>query len=693
MPLRFGYRINITLISLLGYFGSSYPAYAEPGDEICFPLYRNTGAIPGTAECKFSASTANVGMATYYCTAELPRIERYCGTLPREPLQCDSADVGNPIDSSTGNKHLTEEDYIGMEQFPLHVVRYYNSLPSVKQGGIFGGNWRSTYDRRVAKPSSTTAFVERPNGIISYFRLSANIWTQKGTGRDQLTEIKDANGTTTGWILKTAGNDNVERFDSKGALVSITDRGGLTQSITRSTSSTPTTVAPGPGYIVAVTSSFGREIKFTWTSTGFVNTVTTPTGNVYRYDYDSAGRLSKVSYPPGGAAASVRSYLYAELEHTANIQQKYALTGIIDENGARLATYDYDASGRAIGTQHAMGVDHYAIAYSLNSSQAITSATITDPIGTQRTYRFGNVAGAQVLQAVDQPGGAGCAAASSSRTYDANGNTTSRTGFNDVVTTFTYDTARNLETSRTVASGTSDATTTTTNWHSTFSLPLVIAEPKRKTTFTYDASGNLLTKTIQATTDIDGTQGVNASVVGLPRTWTYAYNSMGQLLSVTGPRTDLVEKTVYRYDTTTGNLLSITNPAGHVTALSNYDADGHVGKIVEPSGVVILMEYSPRGWLVSRQVGSEKTSYDYDEAGQLKTLTSPDGSVVHYRYDDAHRLTDVADDFGNTIHYTLDSAGNRIKEEVKDPDGRLVLQISRQYDALNRMQQIVGGSQ
>jgi len=53
-------------------------AYADQGDEICFPLYKATGAIPGTSECQSLANTARVGMGTFFCTSEPDRIERYC---------------------------------------------------------------------------------------------------------------------------------------------------------------------------------------------------------------------------------------------------------------------------------------------------------------------------------------------------------------------------------------------------------------------------------------------------------------------------------------------------------------------------------------------------------------------------------------------------------------------------------------
>jgi hypothetical protein len=45
----------------------------------------------------------------------------------------------------------------------------------------------------------------------------------------------------------------------------------------------------------------------------------------------------------------------------------------------------------------------------------------------------------------------------------------------------------------------------------------------------------------------------------------------------------------------------------------------------------------------------------------------------------------------SSVHYTLDNAGNRLSEDLKDPSGALARNITRTYDALNRMQSVVGG--
>jgi len=86
------------------------------------------------------------------------------------------------------------------------------------------------------------------------------------------------------------------------------------------------------------------------------------------------------------------------------------------------------------------------------------------------------------------------------------------------------------------------------------------------------------------------------------------------------------------------------------------------------------------------------TTYTYDNAGQMTGATLPDGTTLGYSYDAAHRLTGVTDAKGNSVTYTLDNAGNKTGEQVKDPSGNLQRNITRIYDALNRVQQVTGAS-
>lgn len=108
-----------------------------------------------------------------------------------------------------------------------------------------------------------------------------------------------------------------------------------------------------------------------------------------------------------------------------------------------------------------------------------------------------------------------------------------------------------------------------------------------------------------------------------------------------------------------------------MTQFSGYDSHGRPSTIKDHNNQPITLSYTARGWLKSRTVGGETTSYDYDGVGQLTKVTFPDGRSIRYSYDSAHRLTDIADSQGNTIHYTLDLMGNRLREDVSDPAGML----------------------
>ncbi|MFC5472330.1 RHS repeat protein [Paraherbaspirillum soli] len=485
--------------------------------------------------------------------------------------------------------------------------------------------------------------------------------------------MTDTAGKTTGWQYTTADGDNVETYNAAGLLIAIANRNGMTQTLSYS-----------GNLLTRVTDNGGRQLNFTYDAKGRIHTVTDPAGGAITYTYDTYYDqfLSTVTYQDG----KVRRYVYNETGYHGS------LTGIVDENGARFATFGYDGNGKAVSTEHAGGVEKYSVITDTGNKLG----TVTDPLGAIHTYNFQVILGVLKSTGQTRSAGSGSTAATTVLTYDANGNVASYTDFNGAVTTFSYDLIRNLETSRVEASGTPQARTISTQWHPSFSLPLKLAEPKRVTSYSYDASGNLLSKTEQATSDATGAQGLAPTVTGSARSWSYSYNNVGQLLTAIGPRTDVADKTTYAYDSN-GNLSTISNAVGQVTSLSNYDANGRVGLIADANGVTTTLTYSPRGWLTGKTVTAngmtESTSYSYDGVGQLTQVTLPNASTVSYSYDPAHRLIKIADSVGNSIVYTLDNMGNRLSEQVKDPSGALARQTSRVIDALNRLQQITGAVQ
>ena len=184
----------------------------------------------------------------------------------------------------------------------------------------------------------------------------------------------------------------------------------------------------------------------------------------------------------------------------------------------------------------------------------------------------------------------------------------------------------------------------------------------------------------------------------MPQTWTYTYNQYGRMLTARDPRNKL---TTYAYyadttaDHTLGDLQSVTNSLGRSTQYTRYDKSGRLLRSIDPNGSVTDTTYTPRGWVKTVTVtppgaAARLTVYDYDGVGQLKKATLPDAVALEYTYDAAHRLTGIKDNAGNSVTYTLDNMGNRKAEDLKDPDGTLARNITRVFDALNRVQDATG---
>jgi YD repeat-containing protein len=550
-----------------------------------------------------------------------------------------------------------------------------------------GSGWVHTYTRALTVKEYALVEMHRPDGKIYNFQKNAEFWTSDADVPDQLVELINSGGARTGWVYVTSG-DEVESYDIVGKLLSITSRSGLTQTITYNCNTITAicpAMTPADDLMIRVSDTFGRQLNLTYDSSNRISSMTDPAGGLYTYVYGANNNLASVTYPDG----ATRTYLYE------NGAFPNTLSGIIDENGVRYVTYTYDANGRAVDeifTAAGGNVNHYSIAYTLDDNGNPIASTVTDPFGTARIYNFDTIQGVSKLTGSAQPGGSGCGMAASDMSYDANGNVASRTDFNGNLTTYTYDLARNLETSRTegltVAGAKTSATRTiNTTWDPVYRLAASITEQDssganavtlRSTTFSYDASGNLIGKTL-----------TDAQNPAASRTWAYTYDAVGHLLTADGPRTDAADITTYAYDAQ-GNLATVTNALNQVATLGGYDANGRAGTLTAPNGLVTQLTYDARGRLITRAAGSETTRYTYDGVGQLLTVTPPDGATSTYTYDAAHRLTGIADYQGNHISYTLDAMGNRTQEQILDSANNVIQTHSRVFDALNRLQQDIG---
>jgi len=649
---------------------------------------------------------------------------------PPEKRGCNGE--GNPCDPATGIKIQGQPLYSGQGPFAIALRLTYNAHltndPRLIWQGIFGKGWIAWYERKLNLLANGTVTARRPEGREWFFRIpaSGNIYPSDSDVNDRLQRLVDGGGNTTGWMISAAAVDEIELYDTTGKLLSITSRTGLVQLLTYSDSSTLPAVAPKPGLLIRVSDPFGRLLNFTYDAKGRVTAITDPASGQYLFEYDGASggcstpqgsigcrsfNLTKITFPD----SKTRTFFYNEIAHinggaacsglTNGLPNQ--LTGITDENGNRFANYEYDCQGRSTRTEHAGGAEGIAFTYNADGS-----TVVTDVRGTARTFTFQDVSGVGRNAGNSLPC-EHCTTNIQAASHDANGNAASRTDFNGNVTTFGYDLVRNLETSRSEAFGTSQARTISTQWHPTFRLPVKVAEPLRITSYVYNGDsgascglqadgvtlvpGVLCSKTIQPTSDATGAAGFGATLTGTPRTWSYTYNANGSVLTMNGPRTNANDTTTYTYYANNdadlgkrGNVATITNALGHMTAITAYNAHGQPTTIVDPNGLTTTLGYDTRLRLTSRNVGGEITGYTYDNVGQLTLVTLPDTSSLSYTYDAAHRLTGISDNLGNRIAYTLDAMGNRTHEEVRDPANALAQTRSRAFNNLNRLFQEIG---
>ena len=549
-----------------------------------------------------------------------------------------------------------------MSRFYSTARTYHNNLVSVK--AAFGSaSWMHSYERSLHEfdPALTAGIkwvAKRHDGILLYFDVNGfEILNRSETGAASVVSPLTSG---TGWDLRLENGD-IERYSTSGRLQTLTTRAGVV-----------VTVIYGAGWKVSrVYNSFGHDLEFFYDAQNRLSQVTDPAGGSILYSYDASGRLEYVTYQD----STQRRYHYEHANPTL-------LTGVTDESGQRFATYDYDSQGRVILSEHAGGAGRYEFSYT--GSVAPYSTTVEDPLGTSRTYAFGNVNNVYKLQSVSGPSCSHCGSAQQTQ-YDSSGNVSQRTDFEGNVTTYSFSSPRNLESSRTEAFGTARARTIGTQWHATYRLPTQIDEAGRGTTFTHDAAGNVLTKTVLDTATSES------------RTWTYTYNSFGRVLTENGPRTDVTDVNTNTYYTCTtgtqcGQVNTSKNALNHTTTYNTYNAHGQPLTITDPNGVVTTLTYDARQRLKTRTVGGEQTTFDYWPTGLLKKSTLPDSSFLQYNYDAAHRLTGIVDSEGNEISYVVDAMGNRTSEEVSDPSSVLTRTRTRVFNTLNRLAEEIGAA-
>ncbi|MBS0575662.1 MAG: RHS repeat protein, partial [Proteobacteria bacterium] len=557
----------------------------------------------------------------------------------KNPKKDDCNKAGNPIIYSTGNKIEPETDFVSGGDLPLSLHRTYNNYWDGI--GLFGKNWLSDYDYKLAFNSSattgtcypkpgatcatpptnvTTFWAMRPDGVQIKYKYNATQgvwWEDKPSPISRIVRNGDGSYTLYGEA------HNVEHYRADGYVLSVANEQGVGWTFTYDANN----------YLQRVTHTSGRYIQFVWTGNQLTG-VTDPQGNPYTYTYlanrDGAGaNLLQTATLPGASPTTI-TYYYEDPRFP------FGLTGK-DFNGTRYSTFAYDAAGHAILSQHGSGsgtIDQYTFSY-VDSGNGTLTVLETNPLGRQTTYTFVN----GNITSTTGNGGVGCMGAYKTHTYDANGYDSQVEDFNGNITQYTYAANGQLQ-QQVEAYNTPSARTTTYQWdpdptrNRLLSVTLVGI---RGTSYTYDAMGRVATASIQ---NLSANGVANQT---LTTTYTYATYPSGitKTLTVDGPLPGPGDAVTYSYSAS-GDLTSIANSLGQAVTYSTYNGLGEPGHVVNANGAAADYTYDSQGRLVDVRTYPNGTAadtvYTYAPSGLLAATTAADGVKQNYVYDATRHL-------------------------------------------------------
>ncbi|MDE0092457.1 MAG: right-handed parallel beta-helix repeat-containing protein [Oligoflexia bacterium] len=185
---------------------------------------------------------------------------------------------------------------------------------------------------------------------------------------------------------------------------------------------------------------------------------------------------------------------------------------------------------------------------------------------------------------------------------------------------------------------------------------------RNATDFTLNERGQFtsITDPLRRYTKMKRDKDGNRTKLTTPRgfVWDYTYDNMGNQLMRRQSETET--ETSYTYEPTFNQITSLTRPNGDKTSFE-YDDKGNLLKLIKPDDTFYTFKHNRAGLMTERK--------------------DPLGNITRYFYDRrSGNLVAQRDSLGNTVNFKLDKAGNVI--EMEDAKGNL---IKSEYDVLNRL--------
>ncbi|CAE6888834.1 hypothetical protein R69927_04694 [Paraburkholderia domus] len=555
-------RLLATFILLLVAFSARADYTSD-----CTSRYEKSGAIQGTKWCALDvASNSPGGPGGYSCLNDVDLIKQWCaGTTDPQPEQ--SCPVADPVYPGSGAVTQTDSDFVSGDDIPLVFTRTYRSTPLAKNIGAMGPVWFHSWQRQLDltnanSGSSSKILAYRANGEPITFRWSSGFWRTSTYGGMALSQ----GGMN--WTLSDPTTGIVESYSLQGVLLSERTRTGFTRTLTYD----------GIGLLTVITqhadnTSAGADLtlRFDYDDKRRISRLNDPLGGMTQYAYDANNNLVSVIWPDG----NMRRYAYDDTRF------RNAITGEIDETGTRIATWTYDAQGRATAVSHPDTARNVQFGYGNGKT------TVTDSQRTT-TVNLSSIGG------VLRPTGTSSSARTTSTTWDASGNLLTDTNSTGGTNEYSYDeTGRAV---RLVVRNASSTTVTSVRYADATSLiPSMIASPGKVRAFVYDAQGNVTGFSEFATDDLTGESAFDAKPSGQQRTVGVGYDSSNRVVAAleyfNGSKT---ADWLYFYDET-GNLrLANNRVSGWTLGTMRRDA-AHRAIYLAGDNREALVTYNARG--------------------------------------------------------------------------------------------------
>lgn len=442
---------------------------------------------------------------------------------------------------------------------------------------------------------------------------ASNATTYAYDGRGRVTSVTNALNEVTNYEYDAAGRQKKVIYPDTSYVQFTYDLGGRRTKVRDARGNETNFTYDGANRLTSVTNADNKTTSYSYNLMSRLTSQTDALNRTTNYEYDDFNRLVKTIYPPASTGAT-------RLEERVEYNVAGKVKKQVDTAG-RETLFDYDTSQRLIKvTDPALQITQYE--YNARSQ----TTAVVDALN--QRYEFAYDALGHVTQVTR-------GTVSMSYSYDAVGNRTARTDYNNATTSYAYNNLNRLTTA------TYPDTTTVSYTYDQLSRLASATNVNGTVGFSYDNRGR-----VSSTTDVfnqsvgygyDANNNRTQLTLGQVVNATYQYDALNRLTQITDSANANVG---YAYDAT-NKLTSRSLPNG-VTATYQYDGLDRLTRLTDATSTATIAD----------------AQYQYNTASQVTQILEP-SQTRNFGYDAADRLTSVQNPSQTTESYTYDAVGNR----------------------------------